>query len=167
MYVSKNHRQKLLQCQKRIFNIIAYKMAEVLHDHCKTELTDLLNRYEAEPTPEHEARDADASALPDKCPLYKELAYIPYSMMTGEKEFYLTFWDSDILYEIGFIDVPKECTDCKLLFDTDKKIFDLLYVYSYESPDDYGFGAEWHYDDIYFNEFFRRLPRYKSTSAPI
>lgn len=55
MYVSKNHRQKLLQCQKRIFNIIAYKMAEVLHDPCKTELTDLLNRYEAEPTPEHEA----------------------------------------------------------------------------------------------------------------
>lgn len=47
--------------------------------------------------------------------------------------------------------------DCRLLYDVDKRIFDLLYFSDYEPPDEDGFGTEYEYDDIYFDEFFCRL----------
>ncbi len=158
-------------------------MADVLRGCCPPELTALLDRYETEPTPEHEAeirqcgeisiwgkgymmwlvraalyKDADAAARLDRWPLYKEFAYIPYDMMTGKDESGITFWDSSVLKKIGFTDVPGGCTDCRLFYDADKKIFDLFYVSDYEPPDEDGFGAEWDYDNIYFDEFFNRLP---------
>lgn len=68
------------------------------------------------------------------------------------------FWNSGELYDMGFIDVPREYTDCTLRYDADKKIFMLLYVSDYEPPDEDGFGAEYDIDRICFDEFFRILP---------
>ena len=99
----------------------------------------------------------DAAELIEKCSLYKKLAYIPYDMFTGKSKDYISIWKSTVLYEIGFIDVPQEYEECHLSFDADKRIYDLHYLSDYEPPDEYGFGAEWEYDDIYFDEFFCRL----------
>lgn len=156
------------------------KMAEVLRNHCEAETKELLARYEADPTPEHASaiyenqtcmgkgymmwlvraafyKDAKAAEKLAKCPVYKELAFIPYGMMSGEEKPRITFWNSATLYDIGFIDVPQGYTDCSLLYDPNKKIYDLCYVSDYEPPDEDGFGAEWDYDDMYFDEFFRRV----------
>ncbi len=158
-------------------------MAGVLRDRCTPELIKLLDRYEAEPTQEHETAirkyasagiwekgymmwlaraalygDADASAQLGKWTFYKEYAYIPYDMMIGKGRSFISFWDSGSLYEIGFIDVPDGHTDCRLFYNAGERFFDLCYVSDYEPPDEDGFGAEWEYDYIYFDEFFRRLP---------
>ncbi len=159
-----------------------YKMAELVYRYCEAQMKKFLERYEANPTPKHAESvqknrtlmgeaymmwlvraalygDAEAGEKLDKCPIYKELAFIPYDMMSGEKDPRISFWNSGTLHDIGFIDVPEGCTDCRLLYDADKKIFDLFYVSDYEPPDEDGFGAEYDYDDIYFDEFFRRLPK--------
>lgn len=161
-----------------------YKMAYVMRSHCKPEEIELLDLYETEPSQEHAEklcmrknlslmaraymmwlvraavyRYPAAAELLEKCPVYKHLAYIPYDMITQKNNQSITFWNSTTLYEIGFIDVPKECTDCRLYYDPDKRFYDLHYVSDYEPPDEDGFGAEWEYDDIYFDEFFRRLPQ--------
>lgn len=158
------------------------KMAELLRRHCEAEMKELLDQYESDPTPEHASEvrrkrtcmgeaymmwlvraalygDTEADEKLDKYPIYKELAFIPYNMMFGEEKPHITFWNSSILYDIGFIDVPKGFTDCRLLYDADKRIFNLCYVSDYEPPDEDGFGAEWTYDNICFDEFFRRLPK--------
>lgn len=160
-----------------------YKMAYILRSRCKPEEIELLKRYEAEPSQEHAKKictrknlslmakaymmwlvraalygSSAAAKLLEQCPIYKDLAYIPYDMITKKDMEYITLWNSSTLYEIGFIDVPKECTDCQLYYDPDKKIYDLHYVSYYDEPDEDGFGAEWEYDDIYFDEFFCRLP---------
>lgn len=67
------------------------------------------------------------------------------------------FWDSDTLHDIGFIDVSEGYTDYRLLYDSDKKIFNLFYVSDYEPTDEDGVGAEYDYGIIYFDEFLRRL----------
>lgn len=158
------------------------EMAELLYRHCEVQMKKLLERYEAEPTSKHASDvqknrtlmgeaymmwlvraalygDTKAGEKLDKCPIYKELAFIPYGMMSGEKDPRIMFWDSDTLYDIGFIDVPKGYTDCGLRYDADKKIFGLCYVSDYEPPDEDGFGAEYDYDYIYFDKFFRPLPK--------
>lgn len=159
------------------------KMAELVYRNCEAQMKKHLEQYEAAPTPEHEESvrknrtymgeaymmwlvraalygDAEAGKKLDKCPIYKELAFIPYSMMSGmiSTRSHISFWDSDTLYDMGFIDVPRGYTDCRLLYDADKKIFNLFYVSDYEPPDEDGFGAEYDYGDIYFDEFFRILP---------
>lgn len=160
-----------------------YKMAYMMLSRCSPEEIKLLELYETEPSQEHEENicvrknlslmakaymmwliraalygSADAAELLEKCPLYKKLAYIPYDMITGKNKHHICLWNSTVLYEIGFIDVPQGYEESRLFYDAEKRIYDLHYLSDYEPPDEYGFGAEWEYDDIYFDEFFRRLP---------
>lgn len=176
--------QRLAEACKTGDATAMYKMAFVMLSYCKPEEIELLKRYEAEPSQEHAEKistrknlsqmpeaymmwlvraalygSTAAAELLEKCPIYKRLAYIPYDMITQKNNQSITFWDSTTLYEIGLTDVPKGCTDCRLHYDTEKRIYDLCYVSYYEPPDEDGFGAEWDYDDIYFNEFFCRLPK--------
>lgn len=160
-----------------------YKMAFVMRDHCKPEEIELLERYEDESSWEHAEKiriqknlsrwakaymmwliraavygSSAAAELLEKCPLYKKLAFIPYDMIIKRNRQCINIWSSTFLYEIGFIDVPTGYTECQLLYDTERRIYDLCYVSDYEAPDEDGFGAEWEYEDIYFDEFFRYLP---------
>lgn len=157
------------------------KMAELVYRHCEAQMKRLLERYEADPTPKHAASvqknrtlmgeaymmwliradlygDAEVGEKLDKYPIYKELAFIPHDMMLGEKAHDISFWNSGTLHDIGFIDVPDGYTDCTLRYDADKKIFKLSYVSNYLPSDEDGFGAEYEYDYIFFDEFFCILP---------
>lgn len=163
------------------------QMASFLRSRCTPPLIELMNRYEADPVQEneiaiqnylrsnsHEKRtaegymmwlvraalygDAEVSTQLEQWPFYRQFAYIPYDMMTGKGSHSFSLWASSFLYEIGFIDVPDDYEDCRLSYNVDERYFDLRYVSFYIPPDEDGFGAEWEYDDIYFDEFFRRLP---------
>lgn len=86
-------------------------------------------------------------------------------MITEQGSHNINFWSSSSLYEIGFIDVPVDYEECKLSYNIDERYYDLRYVSFYSPPDEYGFGSEWEYDNVYFDEFFRRLPA-KLQNAP-
>lgn len=162
-------------------------MADFLRSRCTPLLIELMDRYEADPVQEneiaiqdylrrnsHEERtargymmwlvraalygNAEIYEQLEQWPFYKQFAYIPYDMMTGQGSHSINLWSGSFLYEIGFIDVPTDCEECRLSYNVDERYFDLRYVSFYEPPDEYGFGAEWEYDDVYFDEFFCRLP---------
>lgn len=162
-------------------------MADFFRSLCTSPLLELLDRYESDPTGDnemaikvylkkkyHESKNAKAymmwlvraalygdgevSAQLEKWPFYKEFAFIPYDMMMGKRNSLIMFSNSSTLREMGFIDVPAGYEDCRLRYSVEKKYFDLCYVSFYDPPDEYGFGAEWEYSDIYFDEFFCRLP---------
>lgn len=175
---------RLAEACKNGETMAMYEMAFMMRSQCNPEEIELLKRYEAEPSQENAEKISirknlslmaeaymmwmvraalygytDASELLEKCPLYKRLAYIPLDMIVENTGDFISIWNSNILYNMGFIDVPRDYTDCRLTYDADKKIYDLCYVSYYEPPDEDGFGAEWEYDDIYFDEFFRRLSK--------
>ena len=163
------------------------QMADFLRSRCTPPLIELMDHYEADPVQENgiaiqnylrknyyeenAARgymmwlvraamygNEEVSAQLEQWSFYKQFGYIPYDMMTGKGSHGISLWASSFLYEIGFIDVPAGYEDCRLSYNVDKKCFILSYVSFYEPPDEYGFGAEWEYDYIYFDEFFCRLP---------
>lgn len=169
-----------------------YEKAYVMRNRCTPEENLLLKQYEEEPSEEHKEKicirknlslwvnaymmwlvraaiyGCEAAAeLLEKCPIYKRLAYIPYYILTEDDKGCITFGSSDILHIIGFTDVPKGYDDCRLLYDTEKRIYDLCYVSSYEEPDEYGFGAKWDFADIYFDEFFHRLSKKLNSDTEI
>lgn len=181
-----NNRKKIILAEKcKTGSAIAmYEMAYVMRSQCDREENKLLKRYEEEPSQENTEKistrknlslmaeaymmwivraalygSRDAAELLEKCPLYKRMAYIPYDMVAENTGNIITIWNSTTLYDMGFIDVPRDYTDCRLTYDKDKKIYDLCYVSYYEPPDEDGFGAEWEYNDIYFDEFFCRLSK--------
>lgn len=162
------------------------QMAAFFRNRCTSPLIALLDRYEADPIQENEILirnylrencheeeavkgymmwlvraalygNAQASEQLEHWPFYKQFAYIPYDMMTGEGRPYIMFWDSSFLREIGFIDIPSGYEECRLTYIAKERYFVLCYVSDYEPPDEYGFGAEWEYDYIYFDEFFNLL----------
>ena len=163
------------------------QMAVSFRSRCTPTLIELMDRYEADPVQENEAAirsylrenshekraaegyvtwlvraalygNAETLAQLEQWPFYRQFAYIPYDMMTREGSNSINLWASRSLYEIGFIDVPADFEDCRLSYNVNERYFDLRYVSYYEPPDEYGFGAEWEYDDVYFDEFFCRLP---------
>lgn len=176
-----------VRCKKG--NVSAMRaMAENFRSRCTPPLAALLDCYEADPVPENEEKirdylknyfqeesaakaymmwlvratlygDKEVAGQLERWPFYKKFAYIPYDMMIGNGNFHIKFWSSNKLREIGFIDVPRNRKECSLSYDINGKYFSLCYVSSYEPPDETGFGAEWEYSDIYFDEFFRRLPK--------
>lgn len=160
-------------------------MAYHFKDCCTESLRSLLDAYELEPDVEreillkeylrkhgHEEKPAqvymmwlvraalygneEAQRLIDRCPYYKQKAFIPYDMLTGEGDF-IQFWDSDSLWKMGLIDMQRGCTDCSLSYEVKDGYFVFSYVADYEPPDEDGFGAEWDYEHIYYDEFFCRI----------
>lgn len=163
------------------------QMADFLRSRCTPPLIELMDRYEADPVLRNEMElqnylkknpyeertargymmwlvraalygNAEVSAQLELWPFYRQFAYIPYDMMTGKGSHTISLWASSFLYEIGFIDVPAGYEDCSLSYNVNERYFILHYVGFYDPPDEYGFGAEWEYEHIYFDEFFRRLP---------
>lgn len=162
-------------------------MAYLFRERCTESLRGLFDTYELKPVKENEdlinaylkehsdeVRLAEAymmwlvraalygneeAALQiGRCPYYKQKSYIPYTMLSGEGDSFIKFWDSDSLWEMGLIDMERGCTDCSLSINRRGGYFDFCYVAEYEPPDEYGFGAEWDYENIYYNEFFCRIP---------
>ncbi len=107
-----------------------------------------------------------AGKLIDKCPYYKKKAYIPGEVLAGDGKESVKFWSSDSLWEIGLTDTKRNCTDCSFYYDKKKNCFVLMYVSDYEPPDEDGFGAEWEYENIYFDEFFCRVPATGQEDIP-
>lgn len=107
-----------------------------------------------------------AGELVDRCPYYKEKSYMPYKLLAGGEEEVIKFWDSDSLWEIGLLDMERGCTDCSFRYVRKSGCFVLTYVADYEPPDEDGFGAEWEYGHIYFDEFFCRIPVGKEEDIP-
>lgn len=162
-------------------------MAYVFRDRCTEPLRKRLEAYERNPDKENEdllaaflnenrqeMRTAQAymmwlvraalygnekaKNLIDCCPYYKQKSYIPDKLLEGDEKARMDFWDSDSLWEIGLVDMPRGCTDCRLWYDRRRGCFVVMYVEDYIPADEYGFGAEWDYDYIYLDEFFYRLP---------
>lgn len=107
-----------------------------------------------------------AGELVDRCPYYKTRSYIPYNLLTGDGEESIELWDSDSLWKIGLLDMERGCTDCSFCYVRRKGCFVLTYVADYEPPDEDGFGAEWDYEKIYFDEFFCRVPVRNEEDIP-
>lgn len=162
-------------------------MAYYFRDRCSEPLRQLLDAYELRPVKENEFRliaylgehpqdentaevymmwlvraalygNEEAQMQIDRCPAYKWKAYIPYRMLTGEGSSFIKFWSSASLWKMGLIDMERGRTDCSLLFNMKRGYFVFEYVSDYEPPDEDGFGAEWEYEDIYYDEFFCRIP---------
>ena len=167
-------------------------MAHFFKDRCTEPLRNLLDAYESEPAGENEIRlmeylrygggparaymmwlvraalygNEEAQLLIDRCPYYKKKAFIPYNMLTGEGYPFIKFWGSDTLWEMGLVDMKRGYTDCSLRFDAKRGYFVFEYVSDYDPPDETGFGAEWDYENVYYNEFFCHIPTKSIDEIP-
>ena len=101
---------------------------------------------------------APAARLLGQCPLYGELALIPHRLLEGSSSGYLRPYSSDVLYNAGLIDVPTGYNPEGLRYDRNRACFCLTCESGYEPPDEDGFGAEWEYEDLWFDLLFNRLP---------
>ncbi|MDO5541337.1 MAG: hypothetical protein Q4F83_14940 [Eubacteriales bacterium] len=170
-------------------------MAKFFRDRCTEPLVKLLDQYEAEPTREnetliekhlkvyyHEENTAkaymmwlcraalygndEAAQMMEHWPFYKKNAYLPYDMLAGKGNFSKKLWASNFLWKIGFIDMIRDHEDCGLDFHFSEKYFDFWYVDSYCPADDDGFGAEWDYASVFYDEFFCRIPTREWNKIP-
>ncbi len=160
------------------------EMAYFFRNRCTQPLIDLLNRYEENPSADLERTideylrknfyeentaaaymmwlvraayygDQQTGQFLSKYPYYKRKAFIPQIMLEEDHE--IDIWASNFLYKVGFIDVVERYEDCSLRFDSRRRQYILIYVSDYDPADDDGFGAEWKYGKIYFDEFFNRI----------
>lgn len=167
------------------------EMAVFFRERCTPDLIRLLDQYEENPVKEteeaidahikvhfHEENtvkaymmwlvraaiygDTESEKKLEAWPFYKKRAFLPYDMLAGKTESCRNIWASSFLSKIGLIDVPAGYEDCGIQFMKEQRYFDFYYVSDYEPPDDDGFGAEWEYGHIYFDEYFCRL-RVKNT----
>lgn len=170
-------------------------MAEFFRNRCTDPLVKLLDQYEAEPTGEnevliekhlkvyyHEENTAkaymmwlvraalygndEAAQMIERWPFYKKNAFLPYNMLAGRGNFSKKLWASNFLWKIGFIDMIRDCQDCGINFHFAEKYFDFWYVDSYCPADDDGYGAEWDYASIFYDEFFCRIPTRERNKIP-
>lgn len=170
-------------------------MSSLFRNRCSDSLTRLLDQYEADPVAENETAisryikehfheentaraymmwlvraalygDAGAEQKLENWTYYKENAFLPYDMLTGRDRSYKKIWASSFLSDIGFIDVPAHHEDCSIKYNKEQRYFDLMYVADYEPPDEEGFGAEWEYDNYYFDEYFCRLSVNDESEVP-
>lgn len=98
-----------------------------------------------------------AKAVLNRCPYYKEAAYIPYKYYTEPKTS-KSFWVSNLLYKAGINEIIREQLDCWLVFYKDYGYFKFRYSSYYEPPDEDGFGSETEYESVFYDEFFRKIP---------
>lgn len=101
--------------------------------------------------------NGNANLLVENCLYYQRKATIPYTFYTGQASQSISIWESDSLWSIGVIDMVRGKTDCRITFCREKGYYDFTYVDSYESADETGFGSEWEYESVYYNEFFCRI----------
>lgn len=170
-------------------------MAYFFRNRCTEPLQALLDAYEMQPIEENENRirqhlrehfheeetaqgymmwlvraalygNEQAGQMVERWPYYKSDAYISYDMFTSKKHPFKKIWTSNFLWKIGLIDIPGGYEDCGLTVYGDKGYFDFWYVDNYFPPDEDGFGAEWDYSSIYYDEFFCRLPVNSEEGIP-
>ncbi len=176
-----------LAMQCKLGDVEAMKrMAVFFRQRCTPELIRLLDRYEENPVKENEDAidahvkmhyheentvkaymmwlvraslygDAESERKLEAWPFYKKRSFLPYDMLSGKNGTVMNIWASSFLSKIGFIGVPGGYEDCGLQFHKEQGYFDFYYVSDYEPPDEDGFGAEWEYGHIYFDEYFCRL----------
>lgn len=160
-------------------------MAQFFRRRCTPPLICLLDRYESEPSAEHEREleeflryhfheevtakaymmwllrasfygDPEAQDMLKPWAYYRRKALIPESVLLENKS--AEIWTSGFLRRAGLINVPDGYDECSLRFDRETRRYTLTYLSDYEPPDEDGYGAEWEYDDLFFDEFFNRVP---------
>lgn len=101
-----------------------------------------------------------AERMIERCPYYKKEAYIPWRIYTEKPNWNncVNMAVSDELWRRGIMDMARKEKGCSLEFRREKGIFIFSYEDGYFPPDEEGFGAEWDYAEIYFDEFFSRIP---------
>lgn len=64
---------------------------------------------------------------------------------------------------MGFLDFDFDKTDCRLISLNEWGYYIFLYVSYYDPADDDGFGMEIEYDELFFDEFFNKIPVEKES----
>lgn len=184
--IYENRKIKKLADSCKMGDIVAMRdMAYFFRNCCEQSLQELLDLYESNPvqqneevienyleTHAYESRKVTAymmwlvraafygneniNLLIGNCPYYQRKAHFPYSFYTNEALQSVEIWVSQ---DIGLIDMIKgEDNGGYLTVCREKGCYKVHYLDSYEPPDETGFGAEWEYDDAYYDEFFCRIP---------
>ncbi len=98
-----------------------------------------------------------AIGLLERCPYYREGAYLPEGLFNPDRDNYMHFWSSDSLRKLGFPQVPPGRTDCCLRWKSAFGLLFLEYTKDYIPADESGFGRE---DDIgcmLYDSFFNHI----------
>ena len=98
-----------------------------------------------------------AIGLLERCPYYREGAYLPERLFAPNRDSYEHFWSSDSLRELGFLDVPKGLTDCCLRWRSVFQLMFLEYTEDYIPADEDGFGREDDVGSVLFDAFFNPI----------
>ena len=159
-------------------------MAYFFRNRCTEPLKKLLDEYEANPCIETEQAvekhlryyfhenytaaaymmwlvraayygDDRAARLLEPLTYYRSRALIPERALTEGVS--VPVGMSTMLVRAGFMDVPDGYDECTLKFNRETRRYTMTYLSDYEPPDEDGYGAEWEYDDMYFDEFFNRV----------
>lgn len=179
--------KELADCCKMGDIVAMWELAYFFRERCEKPLQELLDTYEADPVQQNEEAiknylhvhnqewgtlqaymmwlvraaaygNKNANLLIENCPYYQGEAAFFYTFHTSEDSQSISIWESDSLWNMGMIDMVRGYTDCQIEFCREKGYYDFLYVESYYPPDETGFGAEWNYENAYYDEFFCLIP---------
>lgn len=105
----------------------------------------------------------EAGSIVERCAYYRDEAYLPLKVFLPGKNECIKYLSSKTLYNLGFLDFDFNKTGCRLISLNEWGYYIFLYVSYYDPADDDGFGMEMEYDEIYFDEFFNRIPVEKES----
>lgn len=98
-----------------------------------------------------------AIGLLERCPYYREGAYLPEELFAPDRGSYMHFWSGDSLRKLGFMEVPPGLTDCCLRWWSTLGLMFLEYMEDYIPSDESGFGREDDIGSMIFDAYFNRL----------
>lgn len=175
--------RKLADCCKMGDIEAMWELALFFRERCEKSMQELLDAYEADPVQQNEEAienylkahsgswaadymmwlvraavygNENANLLIEKCSYYQRKASIPYTFYTSEDSQTNGIWVSR---DIGLIDMVQGLDNGGYLtFYREKGYYDVEYLYDYDPPDETGFGAEWNYENAYYDEFFCQIP---------
>jgi len=107
--------------------------------------------------------------------LYREVALISARLMDPyERERNPKRWDDFWrgvggwqLHKAGFTDIPDDDSYCSLWFLNKDGFYVFSYLADYIPADEYGFGQEDYYEDLYLDEFFNLLPNLRQKGGEL
>ena len=88
----------------------------------------------------------------------RSYSFMPRKLFSPGNRGFTDYWFSDTLFQFGLVEIPRGETDCRLCTIKENGCFNFYYVSWYCPADEDGFGREMEYTDIYYDEFFKRIP---------